>query len=277
MNAVLLLIATSAVGVDVGWLPLSDGGVEYIIQIEPELVDTLLKKNDLEIAIPSGLDAADSASRSAPASFLDRRRQRLPLGGQAPARDRPPWECRPARLAERLGRRRGFSRSSAIRRTASSHATPGSTAARRHRPDSWLRARCPGRQARFPERPIPAAPPSGGASRARHESTGRRVGWRIIRQRRRRSGIERSRTEPRFPDAQRLCRSPSGQHLQSARRSRRSRPASRLRHRSAASNGRGNGGASSLGYGRFAAGRSTRRPRNPAAAGIRSRRPRRHV
>lgn len=56
MNALMILVATAAVGVDVGWQPLSDGGVEYIIQIEPQLLDTLAKDHDLSSDLPTGLD-----------------------------------------------------------------------------------------------------------------------------------------------------------------------------------------------------------------------------
>lgn len=56
MNALVILAATAIVGVDVGWQPLSDGGVEYIIQIEPQLLDTLAKDHDLSSDLPAGLD-----------------------------------------------------------------------------------------------------------------------------------------------------------------------------------------------------------------------------
>ncbi len=42
MNAILLLTATAVVGVDFGWQPTADGGgLEYIIQIEPEWLQAL--------------------------------------------------------------------------------------------------------------------------------------------------------------------------------------------------------------------------------------------
>ncbi len=39
MNAMILMIATSAVGVNPGWQPTGDGGLEYIIQIEPDFCE----------------------------------------------------------------------------------------------------------------------------------------------------------------------------------------------------------------------------------------------
>jgi hypothetical protein len=56
MNALVFLVATAAVGVDFGWQPLSDGGVEYIIQIEPQSIDLLAKDHDLSSDVPAGLD-----------------------------------------------------------------------------------------------------------------------------------------------------------------------------------------------------------------------------
>ncbi len=56
MNTILLLVATAALGVDVGWEPLSDGGVEYIIQIEPQWLDSLAKDHDVSSDLPVGLD-----------------------------------------------------------------------------------------------------------------------------------------------------------------------------------------------------------------------------
>jgi len=37
----LVCVAALALGIDVGWRPLSDGGVEYLIQIEPGLIEAL--------------------------------------------------------------------------------------------------------------------------------------------------------------------------------------------------------------------------------------------
>jgi len=37
----LACVAALALGIDVGWQPLSEGGVEYLIQIEPDLLDSL--------------------------------------------------------------------------------------------------------------------------------------------------------------------------------------------------------------------------------------------
>ncbi len=43
---VLIATATAAVGIEVGWEPLPDGGHEYSIQLEPELCDVLRRGTD---------------------------------------------------------------------------------------------------------------------------------------------------------------------------------------------------------------------------------------
>ncbi len=46
MCPLVLLIATAAVGIEVGWEPLAEGGHEYTIQIEPQLLDVLKRGTD---------------------------------------------------------------------------------------------------------------------------------------------------------------------------------------------------------------------------------------
>jgi hypothetical protein len=82
MNAMLFLAVTAAIGVDVGWQPLSDGGVEYIIQIEPQLLDSLATSHDVSSEIPAGLDV---------------RRFRITVGtGRLPRENPPAPAARPA-------------------------------------------------------------------------------------------------------------------------------------------------------------------------------------
>ncbi len=56
MLPVYYLLLWSAVGVDVGWQPLSDGGHEYIIQIEPHMLATLEDRQALVSDVPRSLD-----------------------------------------------------------------------------------------------------------------------------------------------------------------------------------------------------------------------------
>ena len=46
MSPLLILIAASALGVEVGWEPLPEGGYEYSIQLEPDLCDLLRRGTD---------------------------------------------------------------------------------------------------------------------------------------------------------------------------------------------------------------------------------------
>ena len=48
MNGIAVLVTLAVVGVDYGWQPSSDGELEYIIQIDPKLLDSM--KNGAEIA-----------------------------------------------------------------------------------------------------------------------------------------------------------------------------------------------------------------------------------
>lgn len=47
MNSLIVLLAASSVGVDYGWQPNQDGEIEYIIQIEPLLLDSLRAGTDI--------------------------------------------------------------------------------------------------------------------------------------------------------------------------------------------------------------------------------------
>ena len=56
MNGSLLLaLAVAAVGSDFGWQPLPGGGLEYIIQIEPHLVDRLREGTDFVSYVPANV------------------------------------------------------------------------------------------------------------------------------------------------------------------------------------------------------------------------------
>jgi hypothetical protein len=52
MCATMLCLATVTLGVDYGWRPLPEGGMEYIIQIEPYMLDLLAKGEELSSDIP---------------------------------------------------------------------------------------------------------------------------------------------------------------------------------------------------------------------------------
>jgi len=57
MSPIFVLIATAALGIEVGWEPLADGGHEYTIQIEPQLIDLLKEGNDeIAGAVPADIE-----------------------------------------------------------------------------------------------------------------------------------------------------------------------------------------------------------------------------
>jgi hypothetical protein len=75
MCGTVLCVAAVALGIDVGWQPLPDGGMEYVIQLEPQTVD-LLRSG---VEIPSDI----------PAYLKDLRRLRITVGNAALARKIP--------------------------------------------------------------------------------------------------------------------------------------------------------------------------------------------
>jgi hypothetical protein len=52
MNPVFILSAVAALGIEAGWEPLPDGGHEYTIQIEPQLLDLLRDHQELFSEVP---------------------------------------------------------------------------------------------------------------------------------------------------------------------------------------------------------------------------------
>lgn len=57
MNWLLVCVAASALGIEVGWQPLDQGGHEYTIQIEPQLLDRLRQGDgDIVSEVPPHLD-----------------------------------------------------------------------------------------------------------------------------------------------------------------------------------------------------------------------------
>ncbi len=52
MTGFVMLMATATVGIDYGWQPIAGGGFEYIIQIEPEMLDSLKKGTPIFSQLP---------------------------------------------------------------------------------------------------------------------------------------------------------------------------------------------------------------------------------
>lgn len=52
MHTLLLCVATAVVGIEAGWQRLPEGGMQYIIQIEPQALDALRAGEPIESYIP---------------------------------------------------------------------------------------------------------------------------------------------------------------------------------------------------------------------------------
>ena len=55
MGSTMFLVAAVALGVDAGWQPLPDGGLEYLIQIEPHMLESLKAGEEIASDIPPTL------------------------------------------------------------------------------------------------------------------------------------------------------------------------------------------------------------------------------
>ena len=53
MNTLLVCVAAATLGVQVGWKPLPEGGMEYIIQLDAPTLDALRNGQTLQSDIPS--------------------------------------------------------------------------------------------------------------------------------------------------------------------------------------------------------------------------------
>lgn len=77
MNAIIVCLSAAVLGVDYGWQPVAGGGIEYIIQIEPELLDSLKAGHDLFSDLPP-------ATRDIRSYRITVGRDRLPHHGEPP-------------------------------------------------------------------------------------------------------------------------------------------------------------------------------------------------
>ena len=54
MFAHVICFCTAIVGIDVGWQPLQEGGMEYVIQLDPQTLEALKAGEPIESDIPPG-------------------------------------------------------------------------------------------------------------------------------------------------------------------------------------------------------------------------------
>jgi hypothetical protein len=162
IHALAMALAASVLGIDAGWEPLPDGGLEYIVQIEPDALGILANEQDISSDIPPGLDirrirvtvgtarlprhapldasgtaAADSAAidsapllQSADGARLDQEPAAAPNDAAPPAAD--PADTEPQHLANAAP----ATFRSAVQQTASQRPELPRTAAADERP--WL-------------------------------------------------------------------------------------------------------------------------------------------
>ena len=78
MCGAMLLVAAVTTGIDGGWQPLPEGGMEYIIQIDPDTLKTL--------------EPGDERSCDVPTHLGQFKRYRLRIGTVPPPRESPPAE-----------------------------------------------------------------------------------------------------------------------------------------------------------------------------------------
>src|SRR5487761_1554116 len=55
MTGMFVCLSAAVMGVDYGWQPVAGGGIEYIIQIEPELLDSLKSGHDIFSDLPTSV------------------------------------------------------------------------------------------------------------------------------------------------------------------------------------------------------------------------------
>ena len=77
----IVCIAAAVLGVDAGWRPLPEGGMEYLIQIEPQLIETLGSGQAIQSEIPP--------------CVKDVRAYRITVGTGALPRETPPPTAAP--------------------------------------------------------------------------------------------------------------------------------------------------------------------------------------
>ena len=76
MYTLMLCVATAAVGIDVGWQRMPEGGMEYIIQLDSQTLEALRAGEDIRSEILPGAGEV--------------RGYRIIVGGKKPPRETPP-------------------------------------------------------------------------------------------------------------------------------------------------------------------------------------------
>lgn len=92
MCGAMLLMAAVATGVDAGWQPLPDGGMEYIIQIEPHSLQSFQEGQEIICDIPPNLKGIRSYRLRVGTAPLPREEPPAPEEAEEPAAIETPGE-----------------------------------------------------------------------------------------------------------------------------------------------------------------------------------------
>lgn len=96
MGAMVLFVAAVGLGIDTGWQPLPEGGLEYIIQIEPPMLESLKAGEEVASDIPPDLRGIRSYRIKVGTGELPRKAAPEPAAdrGQSPL-EPPPTQSTP--------------------------------------------------------------------------------------------------------------------------------------------------------------------------------------
>ena len=90
MTGMLVCVSAAVMGIDYGWQPVAGGGIEYIIQIEPQLLDSLKSGHDLFSDLPSSVRNIRSYRITVGNSRLPHHGEPPPSSAVVPAGGGPP-------------------------------------------------------------------------------------------------------------------------------------------------------------------------------------------
>jgi hypothetical protein len=102
MTGLLFCLSAAAMGVDYGWQPVAGGGIEYIIQIDPALVDSLKEGSDVFSDLPSSVSNVRRYRITVGNERLPHHGEPppavVPASGEAPSNSRAPQRAKPAEI-----------------------------------------------------------------------------------------------------------------------------------------------------------------------------------
>ena len=89
MNGVLAMVAATALAIDVGWEPLPNGGFEYIIQIEPQTLESMKRGQDIFSQLPAAVRGMARYRITVGDGAVPHEGEALPVEAMPSAGDRP--------------------------------------------------------------------------------------------------------------------------------------------------------------------------------------------